>query len=232
MQIWARSIGDLFFPRFCPVCGARLSITENDICLSCRTHLPETDYHRWRGNPLEQLFWGKVPVERAVAFFYFFPNSPYRGLLHAIKYQGRRQIAESLAFRYGLILKRAALFDTATAVIPVPLHPQRLRLRGYNQSEAIACGIGRALDLPVHTDLLVRERDNTSQTGKSRFERWRNAQALFRARRERIPAQSHLLLTDDVITTGATLTACCEAILRVAPDCRISIVALAVTAES
>lgn len=153
-------------------------------------------------------------------------------MIHAFKYHGRWRLALEMGTWYGACLADAGAFADADALVPVPLHWIRRLGRGYNQSEYLAAGLARALDKPVWTGILRRRRSNPSQTGARTPDRWSNVQDLFALRRPERLAGRHILLVDDVFTTGATLVSCAEAILAAVPDCRISMATLAVSARS
>lgn len=211
---WLGSLIDLCYPRLCLICERSLMGGEEYICLHCLSHIPETGYHRWPDNPMEQLFYGKVSVERAFGFFYFTPEGNFRKLIHAIKYKGEKEAASSLGRLYALRLKESGILDTVDLIVPVPLHKKKQRQRGYNQSEWIAKGISGATGLKIATNLLRRRHRTHTQTRKSGYERWENVQDAFCLAAPLPPECRHLLLVDDVITTGATLTACALALCR------------------
>lgn len=219
----------LFYPRICLICERELLEGEQHICLHCLSDMPKTNYHRIVDNPIEQLFYGKVRIEKASGYFFFHQQSDYRKLIHAIKYHNEKQAGYWLGKRYGEELKRDGCYSDIDLIVPVPLHKRKFQKRGYNQSERIATGIGLALKKEVRTDLLIRTKNNKSQTHKSIYDRWLNTQQSFIAQKSEFLTGKNILLVDDVITTGATLQACAIAIKAQAPDCKINIVSLAVT---
>ena len=204
---------DLFYPRLCPVCGRALQHHEPHLCLHCLQNIPRTQLHlHGSDNEMEQLFRGKVPVEKAAAFFYFTHSGDYRHLIHHIKYRGEKECARYLGALYAREIG-SRFFADIDLLVPVPLHPRRLRKRGYNQSEYIAAGIADATGVPVAPEVLQRIRQTQSQTAKGIYQRWKNTRDSFRlqSQPENIEGK-HLLLIDDVVTTGATLLACIEAL--------------------
>jgi ComF family protein len=216
----------LLYPKLCEACGCTLNEQERICCLSCLYHLPRTGYWKEPGNPLEKLFWGRVPIEHACALFFFGKGSRYRKLMHKLKYKGKREIGVELGRLLGKELKNAPLYQTIEMIIPVPLHPKKLRLRGYNQSEQIAKGIAQITGWEVNTSALIRTRFTETQTRKSRQERWDNVADAFALQDAAALTNRRVLLVDDVLTTGATLEACILQ-LQKAADCKVSVATLA-----
>ncbi len=218
----------LFFPHRCDVCNCTLGKGEEGICLKCNLLLPRTGYHRWTDNPLERNFWGKVPLERAAAYFFYRKNSPYRRILRLLKYGGRKDLGETLGRQMAAELALSGFFDGMDVVMPVPLHPRKLRQRGYNQSECIARGIAAVTGLPLDTTSVTRLKHTDTQTHRSADQRWENVRDAFALRDPERFCHRHILLVDDVATTTATLTACADAFARV-EGIRISILTLALS---
>jgi ComF family protein len=215
----------LFYPRLCITCGCRLVTGEQYICLSCKCDLPKTQFHRDPENKVSQLFWGRVQVEYATSWLFFRKGSKYQKLVHYLKYKGLMEIGDALGKMLGQDLV-ASPFTEAEMIVPVPLHPRRLRQRGYNQSERIARGISSVFDRPVVPDNLARESFTSTQTRKNKFERWKNVEGIFRVERPSEFIGRHLLLIDDVVTTGATLEAAVQALLEAGAG-KVSIATLA-----
>jgi len=209
----ANDIINLFYPNICAVCHDGLSLYEEVLCTSCLYHIPRTRFWNWPDNPVSQIFWGRVNVEQASSFFYFRKGSRYRKLLHMLKYQGRDDIGFYLGRQFGLELKNSELYNSLTAIVPVPLHPKRLKERGYNQAEVIAKGLSQAMGIPVVADVLIRNVYTQTQTKKSRMERMQNMAGAFTISNPEKIANGHVLLVDDVITTGATLETCAQTLL-------------------
>lgn len=208
---------DLFYPRLCVVCGRRLQEGERHLCLHCIQHLPRTQFHREESQPMEQLFRGKIDADFAVSFFHTSPRSEYRTLLHHIKYRDGKECARYLGRLYAEELAADGVLQHIDLIVPVPLHRHRLRKRGYNQSEWIARGLSDATGIPVDTASLLRRKANPSQTRLSLYERWLNTRSIF-ALREGCDLQGrHVLLVDDIVTTGATLLACAETLQAAHP---------------
>ena len=225
---------DFLFPRRCPVCKNRL-IGESCICTTCMGNLPRTFYHTQTGNRLEQRFYGTVPIERATAYFFYSPESPYHTILHQLKYYKDKKMGIYMGRCMATHLKhgRYNFFEGIDLIIPVPLSSVRMRQRGYNQSELLAEGIKSETGLPIETGVVIRTTDNPTQTHLNDIERWENVKGIFKATPEASQKlnNKHILLIDDVTTTGATLTSCALAIKETAPECRISIATLCMTTD-
>ncbi len=216
----------LFLPRSCLSCGAHLVRGEEVLCTGCMLDMARTDFHLRRGNMLEQAFWGRCRVEKAAAFSVYNRGSRIRKLIHMLKYSGRKDIGTMLGSFYGSVLAESGFMNDIDMIIPVPLDPARERHRGYNQSRCIAEGIASHCSLPVRTDILYRTGKSGSQTSRGRYERWENVEGLFAVHKPGEITGRHIVLVDDVITTGSTVEACVVA-LQSAPDTRVSVVALA-----
>ena len=216
----------LLFPRICHGCGNHLLRNENVICTECFILIPRTNFHRKPENPVAQLFWGRCRLEKATAFSYYTRDSRIRKLIHYLKYNGGREIGKELGRIYGLSLKSSGFLDDIDLIIPVPLHPSKKRKRGFNQSDLIAEGIADPGLVPVESGLLRRNTRTSTQTKKSRYERWANVEGIFEVTDEEKLKGRHVLLVDDVITTGSTLEACANEILKIGGT-RVSVAALA-----
>jgi ComF family protein len=189
--------------------------------------IPRTGYHNVPGNPVEQLFWGRCYIERASAFSFYTRGSRIRGLIHCMKYRGIKEIGYELGRIYGSSLKSSAFTKGIDLIIPVPLHPDKRRMRGFNQSEIISEGISEATGLPLGAGFLSRAVSSSTQTRRSRYERWTNVEGIFRVHNGEALVNTHILLVDDVITTGSTLESCaCELLKR--EGVKVSVAALAV----
>lgn len=223
---WIDDFIGLIFPRICVACGNNLWRYENTLCRNCEYHLPKTNFHLDPENPVARLFWGRVVVGHATAFLHFNKGSRVQQMIHALKYKGRKDVGIWLGRKYGVILKKDAPGLVADHIVPVPLHRNKLKQRGYNQSEQFALGLSESLGIPVKTDLLIRHKANETQTRKSRFNRYRNVQEIFALTDPDSCKGKHIILADDVITTGATLESCVQTLHQI-PDIRISILCIA-----
>ena len=216
----------LLFPKNCEACGRALSRGEEVICFDCLYELPRTHFCKEIDNPIMQLFAGRIRLERATALFYFQKGSKFRKLLHSLKYRHKPEIGVLLGKELGAEMLSSGNFSDIDYIIPVPLHPNRQKKRGYNQSERIAAGISSVTKVPVLVDVLLRNTDTQTQTKMNREERWQNVSGKFVvADNERLKGK-HVLLVDDVVTTGATTESCGEALLSV-DGLRLSIAVLA-----
>jgi ComF family protein len=219
----------LLFPRLCYACGNHLLRNEYLICTECYVVIPRTNYHLEKDNPVEQLFWGRCIVERAAAFSYFNKGSRIRNLIHNLKYKGITEVGYELGKIYGLSLNASDFIKDIDMIIPVPLHPAKERIRGFNQSEIISRGIADATVLSVENRILERITVSATQTKRSRYERWTNVEGIFNVRDSRRIEGKHILLVDDVITTGSTIESCTNELLKT-EGVRVSVVALAYAA--
>ena len=217
----------LLFPRICAACGNSLWKQEETVCLSCEFHLPRTNYHLSLENPVSRLFWGRVNLESAAAYLYFNKGNKVQRLIHQLKNKGRKDIGIYLGRQYGQHLKYSPFFQTVQLIVPVPLHTKKLRIRGYNQSEQIAFGMGETMKVPVDPNALFRKKETETQTKKSRFRRWQNVAEVFDVPDPVSLEMKHVLVVDDVITTGATLESCIRALSSI-PGIRISVATIAV----
>ena len=224
-----RDVASLFFPARCAVCGEPLETGERTLCTLCRATAPLTGYWREADNPVVRKCWGLVPVEQASGFLFFVHGSGWRQLIHGFKYRGAWRTARSLGEWYGRYLRESGLYDGVECVVPLPLHPFKRCRRGYNQSEYIAEGIASQLGVPVERHCVYRRRNTASQALKPRRERAGNVEGAFAVRHPERLAGRHLLLVDDVMTTGSTLLSCAGEILQAVPGCRISLAVLAVS---
>lgn len=216
----------LFYPTLCEGCRRPLVGTEEVLCLSCAAELPETGYHAMPGNQTELCFAGRIPFVRATSYAWFTPDGLLQHLLHGLKYRGQRKTGVFLASRFAQNLKETNWMQGVDLLVPVPLHPSRQASRGYNQSMVIAETLGQQLGIPASDTVLHRTRNTDSQTHKTRTERAANISGAFAANLEMI-AGKHIVIIDDVLTTGATIEACANALLA-APNVKISIATIGI----
>jgi len=216
----------LLFPRLCYGCGNYLMRNERLICTECYILIPRTNYHLKTDNPVSQLFWGRCMIEQAAAFSFYTRDSRIRRLIHQLKYKGIREVGPELGRIYARTLKSSGFLDDIDLIIPVPLHPSKKRQRGYNQSDLISLGISEVSGIPMESDLLVRKTVSKTQTRKTRYDRWINVEDIFRVTDQDRIKDMHILLVDDVITTGSTLEACASELLKV-ENVKVSVAALA-----
>ncbi len=205
---WINGFTHLFFPRTCQACRHVLYNQEEVICTKCLYHLPKTNFHLHESNPVSRTFWGRVELNAATSYLFFSKQGKTQLLMHNLKYQGKKQVGIYLGKKFGKDLKKSQLYNTVQVVIPVPMHPKKKQKRGYNQSDLIAEGIALAMNAEIQVDNLVKVHNTTSQTKKSRYKRWENVKDVFQVRNEALLQNKHILIVDDVITTGATIEAC------------------------
>jgi len=205
----------LLFPELCAACRESLMANEHLICTGCRYNLPFTNFHLQPDNIVAQQFWGKIPLEAAYTLFYFTKGGKIQNLLHQFKYRGMKQIGNLLGNIAGGQLIKNEVFNSVDLIIPVPLHKKRMLQRGYNQSACFAEGLSEKLNALVEDNNLVRQIATETQTHKSRFARFENMKEVFTVINSEKLMNKHVLLVDDVITTGSTLEACGSQLLKI-----------------
>jgi len=215
-------ITGLFFPRVCSACGKTLMRDENVVCLTCRHTLPKTGYETFAENPSAQLFYGRARLNAVTSCFFFSKSGKVQHLIHELKYKGNYEAGIFLGQEIGKTIKDAPLFANIDCLIPVPLHPKRQRKRGYNQSEMIAKGINQITNIPISTHNLVRVVNTATQTHKTKEERYENVKDIFAVNDAQQLENKHVLLIDDVLTTGATLSSCASKLSAI-PNITISV---------
>lgn len=223
------SAASVLMPRNCSVCGKPLDSDEHYLCRSCLMDIPRTHYEDINFNPFDQLMAGKVPIERCAGYFFYQKNDPYASILHDIKYHNMPTMGRWLAERAAQDMLPSHFFDSIDAIVPVPLHYTKLASRGYNQSQYLAQGIARATNAPV-IKAIKAVREHSTQTHKDAAERLMNTQGMYAASRRhcRDLTSKHLLIVDDVVTTGSTLLACATALKDAIPGVKLSLFTLAV----
>lgn len=228
LKTWLSSFISLFFPDCCCACGCLLVRGEVFLCLSCLSRLPVVGSFQHDSHPVEDRIRGRFPYCRFAAFLYFEKGGMAQKLIHRIKYGRGEELGVWCGSRMYDHFHASGLFEGVDLIIPVPLHPGKRRKRGFNQAERMAEGISSLSGIPVDTLHLVKVRKNSSQTKRTRYERWLNSKESFVAIQTDDLAGKHILLLDDVVTTGATLEACANALL-VCEDLKISILVCAVS---
>lgn len=209
-----RDLFQLFFPETCEVCGNSLRYGEYLLCTDCLLDIPKIHLHNLEHNPAEKIFAGQVQFVRATAFFHYQKHSNFAHLIHKLKYQGREDIGVLLGEMFGDVLKKSGFLNDIDAIVPIPLHDKRLRIRGYNQSEIIAKGISNVSEIQIIDKSVIRAKNTKTQTKKSKEERLKNVQDIFQVIDAQILENKHILILDDVITTGATCISCAETIIK------------------
>lgn len=216
----------LFYPRICGGCEVPLVKGERHLCLHCRLELPFTKFESMKDNPVEKLFYGRVPLEFATSLLFFHKGEKVQQILHNIKYYEQKELAVFIGRIFGERLQNNTHLSDVTTILPVPLHPQKEHIRGYNQSALFAEGMNEVLQLKLSVNNLFRKVYTESQTRKSRTERWENVGDVFAVRNPAVLKGKHILLIDDVLTTGATLEACAHTLINDA-GCRVSVATIA-----
>ena len=217
---------ELFFPSLCISCGNRLISQEKFLCLNCWFDLPVTNFHLDANNKVAQLFWGRVQIESVTSFFSYKKGSKYQQLIHFLKYKGLKELGFETGRRFGFVLADSVNFNSVDLIVPVPLHPKKQKKRGYNQSEWIARGMAVSMQKQISTNNLFRKEHTSTQTRKNRFERWQNVEDIFDVNDPGKFSGLHILLIDDVITTGSTLEACAFQLLQI-ESTKVSVASLA-----
>ncbi len=226
LSTWTSDLLGLFFPNSCRLCGKSLHQQEEILCTTCLYKLPRTNFQLSPENQIMDIFNGRLPLVSATSFLFFSKGGGTQQLIHKLKYKGNREIGTHLGKLFGNKLNDSRLFRTADIIIPVPLHPRKEHTRGYNQSMMISEGMASNMYARVLSDVLYRNIQSSSQTKKSRYERWENVKDIFEIKKGYRLEGKHVILVDDVITTGATLEACGNKLLEI-PNVRLSIAALA-----
>jgi len=226
-KIWT-DISHLIFPNICLVCSNELSIKEQHVCSFCNQNISVTNYHFFKEpTEMDKLFWGRVKVNATYAHLFFEKTKASQDILFNLKYKNNQNLGVYFGKEMAKNIRHIEAFKNASVYIPVPLHPKKKFIRGYNQSEAIAKGICNELEVEMKTELLTRTKHTETQTKKTRFQRWDNVSSVFRVN-SAIKTHQHIVLVDDVITTGSTLESIIRLIQEEHPEILISVVTLAI----
>lgn len=216
----------LFFPELCAACGESLYKNESIICSNCIFQLPHTNFHKDPNNKMARQLWGRFPFIQSIAFLYFRKGSRIQNMMHQLKYRKSPETGIRLGELYAHELKRSNLFMLPDLIMPIPLHPAKFKKRGYNQSECIAKGLSEVFDIPINTKNLIRLENTETQTKRSRYARYENLISAFTVQEGSELEQKHIMLVDDVMTSGATLEAC-SILLQKIEGVKISICTIA-----
>jgi len=216
----------LIFPQLCQACGKSLVAGEDLLCTGCHYDLPYTNFHQQPDNAVARQFWGRIDLQAAYVLLYFTKGGKVQHLMHRFKYLNTPRIGNKLGEIAGKQLSASAIYSTIDVIVPVPLHPRKLKKRGYNQSQQFAEGLSEKLNRPVDVRNLIRVKHTDTQTKKSRFSRYENMKDVFAVRDAEKFAGKHVLLVDDIITTGSTLEACGLELLKI-PGVTVSVAAIA-----
>jgi ComF family protein len=227
LKEFASGFAHLLYPQLCEACSRPLLGTEHVLCTACSIQLPKTEYHHIQDNDTALRLAGRIPFQHATSFAWFTNDGLLQHLLHGLKYAGKKEIGIYLGTQFGIDLAACPWSAEIDAIIPVPLAPKKEAARGYNQSTLIATGLSRQLRVPVHSNVLLRTRNTESQTSKSRSERLENMKDAFLVQNTHLLENKHVLIIDDVLTTGATIEACAIA-LKTVPGIKVSICSIGI----
>ena len=222
-----KNLFNLFFPKVCLACSNFLSDNEEYVCTACRHDLPVTNYHFNDTEQVKKVFYGRVKLEDASALLRFQKKGIVQQLMHNLKYKGHEEIGIFLGDWLGDELKRSELFKNIDVVIPVPLHKRKYKKRGYNQVSNFARQLAESLDAFYLEDVLVKVTNTSSQVQKSRLARWDSNKEIFSVKNQNKIQGKHILLVDDIITTGATIEACSNLLLK-SKNVKISVASMAI----
>ncbi|WP_109302216.1 ComF family protein [Aquimarina sp. AU474] len=223
-----RDLVYLFFPKYCAACDNALFKNERILCTSCRHELPLGNFHNVNAKKIEKVFYGRVNIENATALFLFQKGSLVQNLIHNLKYRGREEIGNELGKWLGNEISQNIDYQLIDVVIPVPLHQKRLRERGYNQVEQFGIEISKKLNADYVDSVLKKKSYNNKQSKRGKLTRWKNTAETFGTQNESLLENKHILIVDDIITTGATIEACVRA-LQTIPGIKISVASMAIT---
>ena len=221
------SLLHILFPHVCDGCGSDLIDEESCLCMKCIAEMPETNFHLHANNPVEKIFWGRLPITNATAQYYFTKESLMQRLMHQLKYKGNKELGKQLGRLMGYELRKTNRFNTVDFLVPLPLFPAKEKRRGYNQATVLCEGIAEAMNTEIAKDVVVRTQYTETQTRKGRIDRWQNIEGKFELLKPQKIRNKKILLVDDVITTGATLEACAHEVLKVSSNLSIATLCLA-----
>jgi ComF family protein len=221
---------DLFFPPSCLACSKTLHDNEIEICVECRHHLPLTNYHFRKEQPINQLFFGRLEFKAATSLFFFQKNSRVQKLLHQLKYKNQESLGTILGTWLGLEMKSSMLFDTVDLVVPVPSHKKRMKKRGYNQVLSFAQAIANVLEVPCNNLVLTKTKNTKSQVFQTKEQRWESVADSFKIITNKFIYKKHILIVDDLITTGSTIEACANVLIDAGVK-NLSLATIAITSS-
>ena len=216
------SVLHLLFPHVCDGCGSDILDEESSLCMKCIAEMPETNFHLHANNPVEKIFWGRLPIVSATAQYYFIKESLMQHLMHQLKYKGNRELGKQLGRLMGHDLQKTGRFNKVDFLVPLPLFASKEKRRGYNQATILCEGISEVLNTEIARDVIIRTQYTDTQTKKGRIERWQNMEGKFELVKPEKIRNKNILLVDDVITTGATLEACGLGLLQASPKLSIA----------
>nr|WP_299435278.1 ComF family protein [uncultured Aquimarina sp.] len=218
----------LFYPIYCAACDNPLHKNERILCTSCRHKLPLGNFHKVNAKKIEKVFYGRVKIENATSLLVFEKDGLVQNLIHNLKYRGREEIGKELGIWLGQELAQSTVYQNIDTIIPVPLHPRRLKERGFNQVEEFGKEIAKKLNAEYIDFVLKKNSYNQKQSKNSRLTRWKNTSETFGVQNESLLINKHILIVDDIVTTGSTIEACIQ-VLQSIPGIKISIATMAIT---
>lgn len=228
-QTW-NDVLDFIYPRICYCCQEETPSPGEHTCLRCRIQLPYTNFHRQKTNTFTERFFGRLPLYTGAAYYHYKKGGLVRKMIYQLKYHGKKEIGIEIGRAYGYELKDIDWYKDVNLIVPVPLHPQKKVKRGYNQSDMFAMGLSEAMNVPWKPDALMRKKNTTSQTKKDKFDRLANMDNVFTVKNEKHLRNKHVLLVDDVLTTGATMEVCGNCLANI-EGISISMVTIAMASE-
>ena len=226
LSTWINDLKNVIFPDICPGCNENVLPAGRIFCTECLLELPFTDHFEVKDNKVTAHFYGRIPIKGGASLVYFSSNGNIQEVMHRFKYKGQKNVGLAFGHIVGEKILLSPHFYNTDAIIPVPLHKDKEYIRGYNQSTVFASGISEMSKIPVYKDVLLKTAKNESQTGKNRLERVHNVSSVYQLRHPEKIKGKNIVLVDDVITTGATLEACCDLLFQAQPS-TISIITIA-----
>jgi len=217
------------FPDLCLACSKLPKAAEASFCVECLHKMPYTDHFIIKDNAVTNHLRGRINLVHGAAILYFREGSFVRNMLHQLKYKGRREIGEVMGEIGARKMLESPFYNIPDIIIPVPVHPKKVRKRGYNQSTIFGLAVSQGTGIPFNDKIIIKTMESDSQTGKSRTDRVMNVSQVFEIAQKETLQNKHVLIVDDVITTGATLEACCLKALEAGAS-KISILCIAATA--
>jgi ComF family protein len=217
----------LLYPDLCIICNENLLKSEQNICIKCLNEIPVTNYHLTKNNPVDKRFWGKTDIESATSFYFFTKGSPFQKLIHELKYRNNKEIGVYFGKYAASNIATSTFFEGIDLIVPIPLHPAKYKKRGYNQSELLCKGIADYTGYITDFTNLKRIKETETQTKKSVYDRYINTSGIFEVQNPEIFENKHILLVDDVLTTGSTLEAAAQELLK-CTGTKVSIFTLAI----
>ncbi len=223
-----RDLAYLFFPIYCAACDKPLYKNERLLCTTCRHILPLSNFHNVNAKKIEKVFYGRIKIENATSLFVFQKHGLVQNLIHNLKYRGREEIGIEIGRWLAEEISQNSDYQSIDAIIPVPLHKKRLRERGYNQVETFGVEIAKKLNVKYIDSVLKKNSYTSKQSKRGKLSRWVNTSETFGIQNESLLKNKHILLVDDIVTTGATIEACVNT-LKTIPGIKISIATMAIT---